>query len=834
MQDYEALDIAAVANARADVLENPAAALTGEQTFHGIPFRVPPAAAGCCFVHLGTGAPAQSITIPIGRKLRWLLVAHRLLETQLLKGAPVGRHVADYVFCLEGGEKVRVPIRERFEIASLPLTWGQLPFLAWPDQKDSLQSRYEGQFGNAGQRQTESTQAWPRCYYLWPWRNPHPDRAVTALRIEAQGPRFLIAALTAGFMDEFPFVRSPKEDVRITLTKPEDAAAPFALAVDVDRGVATYPYALGQQDTDAFLADPQAGWGEPQNPGNSPAYVQIAATPSATVTVKKGQEALGAARWGELQDKQVVTPNERVRIELVDKGRNWVHVTVLDDETGKPVPCRVHFRSAAGVPYQPHGHHTHVNSNLGTWHTDVGGDLRLGQITYAYIDGRCQGWLPRGEVLVDVARGYEYVPLRTRIEIQPGQREMTLRLKRFANLRAERYFSGDTHVHFLSTQGSHLEASAEGVGVVNLLQSQWGHLFTNHEEFTGRPNVAPDGETIVFAAQENRQHILGHMTLLGLKESVMPWCSDGPSEAELGGAMETTLSRWADACHAQGGTVVIPHFPNPNCEPATLIATGRVDALEMNIHGEYNHLEYYRYLNCGYRLPLCGGTDKMTSDVPVGLYRCYVHIPPDEEFTYANWCRRMRLGRSFVSGGPLLRFKVEGMTMGDTVRLSGNGGTVTVEAEALSILPIHTLQIVQAGRVVAAVEERNGTHRLTLREKIRVDGHTWLAARCGAADYFGQPLIHHDGWRRGMMAHTSPVYVACGGDWWMFDPAGAQYMLTLINGGLSYIRERAVLDKPGRTTHHHSAPDHQDWLEEPFQQALAAVHRRMHEHEVPH
>ncbi len=87
-----------------------------------------------------------------------------------------------------------------------------------------------------------------------------------------------------------------------------------------------------------------------------------------------------------------------MRVELVEPGKNWVHVKVLDDDTGVPVPCRVHFRSPDGVPYQPHGHHNHVNSNLDTWHIDVGGDVRLGQITYAYIDGACQGWLPRGEV----------------------------------------------------------------------------------------------------------------------------------------------------------------------------------------------------------------------------------------------------------------------------------------------------------------------------------------------------------------------------------------------------------------------------------------------------
>jgi hypothetical protein len=417
--------------------------------------------------------------------------------------------------------------------------------------------------------------------------------------------------------------------------------------------------------------------------------------------------------------------------------------------------------------------------------------------------------------------------------IEPGQRELVLRLKRLTDLRAERWFSGDTHVHFLSTQGSHLEASGEGVAVVNLLQSQWGHLFTNTEEFTGRPSVSPDGQTIVFAAQENRQHILGHLTLLGLKEPVMPWCSAGPSEAELGGGVETSVARWADACHAQGGTVIIPHMPNPNCEPAVLISTGRADALEMAGHGEFQHLEYYRYLNNGYRLPLVGGTDKMSSEVPVGLYRTYVFVPPEEEFTYENWCRNLRLGRTFVSAGPLLRLSVEGRGIGDTVTLPARGGTVTVEAEAISILPIHSLQIVQEGRVVAQVEDRQGSHRLTLRERMRVKGHSWLAARCGAPDYFA-PLQHHDCWRRGIMAHTSPVYTACGGEWQMSDAAASQYMITLVQGGLEYLRQCAPLDPPERTTHHHSAADHQAFLEEPFLQALDVLHRRLHQKGIAH
>ena len=129
---------------------------------------------------------------------------------------------------------------------------------------------------------------------------------------------------------------------------------------EVDRGAATYAHALPEADAEAFLTDPHKGFGEAQNGTGNPSYVEIAAVPSATVTVKRGGEVIGAVRWGEVETNgKAATP--RVRVELLDRGRNWVRTTVLDDETGKPVPCRVHFRSPEGIPYQPHGHPDHAH-----------------------------------------------------------------------------------------------------------------------------------------------------------------------------------------------------------------------------------------------------------------------------------------------------------------------------------------------------------------------------------------------------------------------------------------------------------------------------------------
>ena len=187
-----------------------------------------------------------------------------------------------------------------------------------------------------------------------------------------------------------------------------------------------------------------------------------------------------------------------------------------------------------------------------------------------------------------------------------------------------------------------------------------------------------------------------------------------PGESELGGTLEITMSDWGGSVPRTRRLGPLSHISrNPNGEPAALIATGRVDGVEMLRHAPFNHLEYYRYLNCGYRLPLVGGTDKMSSDVPVGIYRTYAYMP-DQEFTYDNWCKSVSQGRTFHSGGPIIHLTADGHNIGDTMQLSG-AGTVEVEAWAESIFPIHTLEIVQAGRVVASTEDSKGTRRLELK-----------------------------------------------------------------------------------------------------------------------
>src|SRR5262249_25080142 len=177
-----------------------------------------------------------------------------------------------------------------------------------------------------------------------------------------------------------------------------------------------------------------------------------------------------------------------------------------------------------------------------------------------------------------------------------------------------------------------------------------------------------------------------------------------------------------------------------------------------------------------------------SSEVPVGLYRTYARLG-DEPFSFEGWCRAVREGRTFLSGGPIIRLRVDGADVGDIVHLSGPG-TVTVEATAASVLPMAALPVVRTGEVVAAVDEPTSARQLKIRAEVAVDGDSWIAARCGGPTYWDGPS-HRGPWERRIFAHTSPVYVACSEDpWSRSDPVNDRRMLTIIEAGLEHIRPR--------------------------------------------
>src|SRR6187402_3522025 len=130
MPDYQPIDLGPLCNAGGAIYGPGETPPIGQQSFHGLPFLigglVPDPAR--CLVALGPASAAAAIQVPVGVAARHVLFAHALLDSRLLENAQVGEVVAHYSIRYGDGEQVRVPVRERFEIAAIPMWWSAYPF----------------------------------------------------------------------------------------------------------------------------------------------------------------------------------------------------------------------------------------------------------------------------------------------------------------------------------------------------------------------------------------------------------------------------------------------------------------------------------------------------------------------------------------------------------------------------------------------------------------------------------------------------------------------------------------------------------------------------------
>lgn len=816
---------------------------SGARQFWGVPFDLAPGdGAADALVVAGADGSTAPVTLPVKGKATHAVFAH-FCDSRARKTTPVGdfddpqtasypvavvtapgEHLADYVLVYEDGSEERTVVRRRFEINQVA-TRMQSAFAARPHQgMRALDIRGPYPKNQWGRMQTgvfvgeiepvERTQpvlpgVAPASWSIYALPNPHPDRPIAAVRIEPTGA----AALAVGGLTLFngkghPLRHNRLETLRLEVEgKPLD---PESARVEVDLGVVGRSYQAPAFDPEAWLAEPVRGWGEDPD-GDAAAgsiFVEVTAGDDATLSVEGHDIDLASLYDG----AGASSKDGRARARLMTRDRTWLHARVVDAATGRPTPVRVHFRAPDGRYFPPYGHRHEVNDN---WFEDYGADLKLGSTPYAYVDGTFQIELPVGEVYAEVSKGFEYAPVRTRLDIKPGQRELEIKLDRIADLRSEGWVTADSHTHFITPDTAWLEGQAEGLNLIHLLASQWGDLYTNFGDITGGPAGASRDDTIVWVGTENRQHFLGHISMLGVKgEPVLPMCTSGPTEGYFGDPTWRAMSEWADECREKGGVVVVPHFPFPYSEVVAEVVRGRVDGLELrDFHtacmDTFAIHEWYRLLNCGYRVAAIGGTDKMSAGMPVGGVRTYAHIG-DDDFSLESWGRAVRAGRTYTTSGPLLALSVEGRMPGGEIQVPPGGGKLHVEASALATMPFHTLQIVLNGKVVAEARAANGTTSAKLSEEIEVPGSCWIAARA---------LSEHRAWHIWPVhfaAHTTPVFVQAKGDE-LFDGPTGQYLVTVMEGGLTWLDTLAIPAPPER----HAA------VRGVFEEAIAALQRRL-------
>jgi hypothetical protein len=730
---------------------------------------------------------------------------------------PVGQPLATYTLETAGGggDHVGVVVRRRFEINEGIVGWGQGAFAAVPHPVE-LPLDWRGPHpvpapggyaapghagllgilpGSWGPGQTGVADSVPSptgdiALWLYAIEVPGGPAAVARLRLEPRasadvGGAVVVAAVTAYRGTASPLAIEPRRTLHIA------GAGGSRIGVDLGQLFRTRAAPTPPHDSQGAPPDAIVGWGVPRIEAGeaAPVLVDLALAPDARLTV--GSQVVPADR---LPPDGAQRTFGRIVIEALPAPTHRVEVEVIDSSTGRPIPARVRFSTPDGRYLPPMGHRDEVNPGL---NEDTGADLILGAATYAYVPGRFPIALPTGRVELEVVRGFGYRPLRQTIDVSTIDGPLVLPLEPVEDPSGAGWIAVDCHVHFVSPTSALLQARAEGVAIANLLATQWGD---HHTSIADLPSVAvadPSGEHLVVMGSENRQNMLGHIGLLGAPDAVLPMASAGPPEARMGDPLETLLADWADASRAQGGLAVAVHFPLPYAEIAADIVSGRIDAVELQaltpgIDGP-SIREWYRFLNCGYRLPVVGGTDKMSAEIPLGAIRTYARTAADSPLSFAAWADAVRAGRTFVSSGAFVDLEVDGHGIGDTVRLGRTGGTVEVTVHAWAAQPvIDGVELIHDGVLVAAARRRSAD-RLSLTERVTVRTSGWLAARVVSDAQI------HSGFATSMGAHSSPVYLDVPGRP-AFSPDDAAAIGTIIDGARTWIETMATVRSPAERT----------------------------------
>ena len=724
---------------------------------------------------------------------------------------PAGQPLVRYVLELASGETAEGVMRRRFELNEGIVGWGQGAFAALPHHVDTpldwrgpypaaapggyaapghagLLGILPGSWGPAQTGVADSVPSPTGDIALWLHVIEIPDGPsdLAWLRLAPLAPLetgggVVVAAVTAFRGTASPLAVEPRRTLRV-----ESEAGARSVAVDLGQVFRerSAPRPLKRRKVGSSGI---AGWGSPRTDDDAAGGVLVDLAIAGDATIAVGRELVPAARLpadGSRRRFGAVT------IESLPARTRRVDVEIVDALTGEPVPARVRFEAADGRYLQPLGHRDEINPGL---NEDTGADLVLGEATYAYIPGRFPIDLPVGDVQVEVVRGFGYRPLRRSVAVDGGRAPLVLPLEPVGGPSGAGWIAVDCHVHFISPTSALLQARAEGVAIVNLLATQWGDHHTSIADMPAAVVADPAGEHLVVMGSENRQNMLGHIGLLGASDAVLPMSSAGAPEGRLGDPLDRLMGDWAVAARDQGGLAVAVHFPLPYAEIAADIVSGRIDAVEMqaltpDIDGP-SIREWYRFLNCGYRLPVVGGTDKMSAEIPLGAIRTYARIDPDAPVSFDAWADAVRAGRTFVSSGSFVDLEVEGCGPGDIVTLGRDGGTVDVRAGASAAQPvIDRLELIHDGAVVA-VASGGGVDRVTLSERVAVSRSGWLAARVASREQI------HSGFATSMGAHSSPVYVDVPGTP-AFASDDAAAIGTIIDGARTWIETIATVRSP--------------------------------------
>jgi len=394
---------------------------------------------------------------------------------------------------------------------------------------------------------------------------------------------------------------------------------------------------------------------------------------------------------------------------------------------------------------------------------------------------------PPGQATVHIERGKEYRPVDKKVTVRTNQTtEVEIILKRWIHMSREGWYSADMHCHFGLDNPTVLKqlALADDINLEPIL-TLWNHQRTETSDDvwpnwnTGTSIYADEKHIVTLRNQEIERiggdafESTGALLMFGLTRPVKmpPGNSRYPCDAVLGRmakeaspdcVIDTDKPIWGENVVGVAlglfDSVQVCH--NHYHRQATLrmgwgmAENSEDDREDWGEDGLFHRTNqtYYRFLNCGFKLAVTGGSAMGVMPVPLGYSRTYAKL--DGPLTEANYLKAIHTGRTFATSGPILILTVNDLDSGAQIRYSTKRSEpIRINAELRSIQPIDSLELIANADVIEKIDLKNREpspvleESLVLAHKPRRSG--WIAARA----IFKSP----DGRLR--QAHTSPVYV---------------------------------------------------------------------------
>jgi hypothetical protein len=462
---------------------------------------------------------------------------------------------------------------------------------------------------------------------------------------------------------------------------------------------------------------------------------------------------------------------------------------VVVNHDGDSLPCRIHLYDKAGRP-QRAGH-------LPFWRD------------HFVCSGQAKLSLPAGEYRVEIERGPEYEQHTASFKLdESGEKELSVCLKRIADLAADGWYGGDLHVH-RAIEDMPLLMQAEDLHVAPVIT--W---WNNRNLWSDRP--APEDPLVqvngnryyhVMAGEDERE---GGALMFFNRGRFLPITG---SSREYPSPM-----KFVNQARGEGDVWIDIEKPFWWDVPVWL-ASGKIDSVGLaNNHmcrsqmyeseawgrprdarrlppprgnGYWTQEIYYHMLNCGLRVPPSAGSASGVLPNPLGYNRVYVYCGDD--FSYDAWWRGLKVGRSFVTNGPLLLAKANGQLPGHVFTTSeGERVEIDLEVSVTSRDRIAAVEIVKNGKIECTADVAEGSPIVKLDELV-FHRSGWFLVRA-IAD------VQHT-YR---FASTAPYHVEVGSDKRHISRRSAQFFLDWVGERIARVPQKLQdADKLAEVLAHH-------------------------------